>query len=137
MTNTYIVRRMDDLGRIVIPKEIRRTMNLKSGDPFEIYTTRDGCVCFKKYYPIDTQNWEKAFRVANLMLTTEFALLNYDGEVMEHNSQKEVYIDTSKLNKPIYLDGEIVGYLQALDDNCNEKRFAEVVKIIEEIFKNN
>ena len=44
-----IVRRIDDLGRVVIPKEIRRTMRIREGDPLEIYTTRDGEVIFKKY----------------------------------------------------------------------------------------
>ena len=48
MKPTGIVRRIDDLGRVVIPKEIRRTMRLQEGDPLEIYT-HDGAVCFKKY----------------------------------------------------------------------------------------
>ena len=49
MKATGIVRRIDDLGRIVIPKEIRRTMRIREGDPLEIYTSRDGEVIFKKY----------------------------------------------------------------------------------------
>ena len=49
MKATGIVRRIDDLGRVVIPKEIRRTMRIREGDPLEIYTTRDGEVIFKKY----------------------------------------------------------------------------------------
>ena len=52
MKATGIVRRIDDLGRVVIPKEIRRTMRIKEGDPLEIYTDRDGEVIFKKYSPI-------------------------------------------------------------------------------------
>ena len=52
MKATGIVRRVDDLGRIVIPKEIRRTMRICEGDPFEIFVDKDGCVIFKKYsYP--------------------------------------------------------------------------------------
>lgn len=47
MKATGIVRRIDDLGRVVIPKEIRRTMRIREGDPLEIYTTRDGEVIFK------------------------------------------------------------------------------------------
>jgi AbrB family transcriptional regulator (stage V sporulation protein T) len=46
---TGIVRRIDDLGRVVIPKEIRRTMRIREGDPLEIYTSKDGEVIFKKY----------------------------------------------------------------------------------------
>ena len=52
MKATGIVRRIDDLGRVVIPKEIRRTMRIREGDPREIYTDRDGEVIFKKYSPI-------------------------------------------------------------------------------------
>ena len=52
MKATGIVRRIDDLGRVVIPKEIRRTMRIKEGDPLEIYTDREGEVIFKKYSPI-------------------------------------------------------------------------------------
>ena len=49
---TGIVRRIDDLGRVVIPKEIRRTMRIREGDPLEIYTDNNGEVIFKKYSPI-------------------------------------------------------------------------------------
>ena len=49
MKATGIVRRIDDLGRVVIPKEIRRTMRIREGDPLEIYTDRDGEVIFRKY----------------------------------------------------------------------------------------
>lgn len=52
MKATGIVRRIDDLGRIVIPKEIRRTMRIREGDPLEIYTSPEGEVIFKKYSPI-------------------------------------------------------------------------------------
>ena len=52
MKATGIVRRIDDLGRVVIPKEIRRTMRIRDGDPLEIYTEKDGEVIFKKYSPM-------------------------------------------------------------------------------------
>ena len=52
MKATGIVRRIDDLGRVVIPKEIRRVMRIREGDPLEIYTDREGEVIFKKYSPI-------------------------------------------------------------------------------------
>ena len=50
MKATGIVRRIDDLGRVVIPKEIRRTMRIREGDPLEIYTSKEGEVIFKKYF---------------------------------------------------------------------------------------
>ena len=52
MKATGIVRRIDDLGRVVIPKEIRRVLRIREGDPLEIFTERDGEVIFKKYSPM-------------------------------------------------------------------------------------
>ena len=52
MKATGIVRRIDDLGRVVIPKEIRRTMRIREGDPLEIYTSKEGEVIFK-----NTPSW--------------------------------------------------------------------------------
>ena len=52
MKATGIVRRIDDLGRVVIPKEIRKTLRLRDGDALEIFTDSDGEVIFKKYSPI-------------------------------------------------------------------------------------
>lgn len=55
MKATGIVRRIDDLGRVVIPKEIRRTLRIKEGTPLEIFTDREGEIILKKYSPIVTQ----------------------------------------------------------------------------------
>ena len=66
MKATGIVRRIDDLGRVVIPKEIRRTMRIREGDPLEIYTSGDGEVIFKKYSPIGEMG-ESAAQVAEIM----------------------------------------------------------------------
>ena len=52
MKATGIVRRIDDLGRVVIPKEIRRTLRIREGDPLEIFTAREGEIILKKYSPI-------------------------------------------------------------------------------------
>ena len=52
MKATGIVRRIDDLGRVVVPKEIRKVLRIREGDPLEIYTDRDGEVILKKYSPI-------------------------------------------------------------------------------------
>ena len=52
MKATGIIRRIDDLGRIVIPKEIRKTMHIRESDPLEIFTERDGDIILKKYSPI-------------------------------------------------------------------------------------
>lgn len=52
MKATGIIRRIDDLGRIVIPKEIRKTMHIRESDPLEIFTEKDGTIILKKYSPI-------------------------------------------------------------------------------------
>ncbi len=66
MKATGIVRRIDDLGRVVIPKEIRRTMRIREGDPLEIYTNANGEVIFKKYSAIGELS-ENASQVADIM----------------------------------------------------------------------
>lgn len=72
MKATGIVRRIDDLGRVVIPKEIRRTMRIREGDPLEIFTDREGGVIFKKYSQLGdvsefaTQLCDTISRVAGL-----------------------------------------------------------------------
>ncbi len=65
MKATGIVRRIDDLGRVVIPKEIRRTMRIREGDPLEIYTSSDGEVIFKKYSAISELS-ENATQIADI-----------------------------------------------------------------------
>ena len=65
MKATGIVRRIDDLGRVVIPKEIRRTLRLREGTPLEIFTDREGEIILKKYSPIgEIENFAKAYAEA-------------------------------------------------------------------------
>ena len=52
MKATGIVRRIDDLGRVVVPKEIRKTLRIREGDPLEIFTDREGEIILKKYSPM-------------------------------------------------------------------------------------
>lgn len=69
MKATGIIRRIDDLGRVVIPKEIRRTMGIREGDPFEIYTGQRGEVIFKKFAP--TQEKECAAILKGLLFSVK------------------------------------------------------------------
>lgn len=64
---TGIVRRIDDLGRIVLPKEIRRTQNLREGDPMEVYTTEDSIV-LKKYCPLGVSDIDKLIADTEILL---------------------------------------------------------------------
>lgn len=59
MKATGIIRRIDDLGLVVIPKEIRRTLGIREGDPLEIYIEKD-CVCFKKYSALGSMDNENS-----------------------------------------------------------------------------
>lgn len=61
MKATGIIRRIDDLGRVVIPKEIRRNLGIREGDPLEIFRHEDG-VCFKKYIPNKLEKVYDAFK---------------------------------------------------------------------------
>ena len=78
MKATGIVRRIDDLGRVVIPKEIRRTMRIREGDPLEIFTDRDGEVIFKKYSPIGELTGFAAQYADTLHKTCEMSVIICD-----------------------------------------------------------
>ena len=66
MKATGIIRRIDDLGRVVIPKEIRRTLKIREGDPLEIFLGEDNCVCFQRYSVLGSLT-EEALRIALAM----------------------------------------------------------------------
>ena len=97
MKATGIVRRIDDLGRVVIPKEIRRTMRIREGDPLEIYTNREGEVIFKKYSPIGeinsfaAQYAETLFRTCNI----EVLICDRDSVIALAGVSKKEYLDRS------------------------------------------
>jgi stage V sporulation protein T len=80
MKSTGIVRRIDDLGRLVIPKEIRRTLKIKEGDPFELFIMDDKSVCFQKYSPYSAADWETAKRIL-LPIIDFFGILDRNGDV--------------------------------------------------------
>ena len=62
MQVTGIVRRIDELGRVVIPKEVRRQLRIKEGDPLEIFTTREGEVVLKPFSPLTLDDVVEIFR---------------------------------------------------------------------------
>ena len=82
MKATGIVRRIDDLGRVVIPKEIRRTMRIREGDPLEIYTDREGGVIFKKYSPIGELSAFAAQYAETLCKTCSMAVVICDRDMV-------------------------------------------------------
>lgn len=95
MKATGIVRRIDDLGRVVIPKEIRRTMRIREGDPLEIFTDREGEVIFKKYSPIGELQDFSAQYAETLFKTCSMAVIicDRDSVIACAGLSKKDYVD--------------------------------------------
>ena len=95
MKATGIVRRIDDLGQVVIPKEIRRTMRIREGDPLEIYTEKDGEVIFKKYSPMGELSDFAAQICESMHKTSEFpaAVCDRDGVIAAAGSGRKEILD--------------------------------------------
>ena len=73
---TGIVRRIDDLGRVVIPKEIRRTLRIRESDPLEIFTDHEGAIILKKYSPIgELGNFAKQYAESLSQVSGHLALI--------------------------------------------------------------
>lgn len=134
MRATGIIRRVDDLGRVVIPKEIRRQMKIKDGDPLEVFL-EGNTVCFERYSPINTEKWETAFRIAKVMLSNDkFALLNRYGEVEQANVKMPT-ISKDDFSAEIRVDGEIEGYVQSLEPEVSHVNFTDTAKVIGALFE--
>ena len=129
MRATGIVRRIDDLGRVVIPKEIRRTLRIKEGDPLELFTTRDGEVVFKKYTYCANEDWHKAKEIVKVLTDVPFALYDNYGELKEMSRENmPTYCDSR--DNAIFVNGDIVGYIYFDRDILieDDNRIKEVLK---------
>ena len=108
MKATGIVRRIDDLGRVVIPKEIRRTLRIREGDPLEIFTDREGQVILKKYSPIGELS----------EFSSEYAQALYDNT--NHSvliADRDTIIAVAGTSKKVYLDKRISPDLEKAIEN--------------------
>ncbi|WP_414051700.1 stage V sporulation protein T [Bacillus pumilus] len=110
MKATGIVRRIDDLGRVVIPKEIRRTLRIREGDPLEIFVDRDGEVILKKYSPI-TELGDFAKEYADAL----FDSLGHSILICD----RDTYIAVSGSSKKEYLNKSISDLLERTMDQRN------------------
>ncbi len=108
MKATGIVRRIDDLGRVVIPKEIRRTMRIREGDPLEIYTDRNGEVIFKKYSPIGELAGFASEYADTLQKTAGMPIFICD---------RDAIISVSGASKREYIDRKISHSLEEIIDS--------------------
>lgn len=97
MRSTGIVRRIDDLGRVVIPKEIRRTLKIKEGDPLELYVN-DGMVCFKKYSPDNLTDLAEEVRSTLAKVGIKTQVYDSDGDALTNAKQfhRDVDIDSNR-----------------------------------------
>ncbi len=95
MKATGIVRRIDDLGRVVIPKEIRRTLRIREGDPLEIFVDREGEVILKKYSPIgELGDFAKEYADSLFEATGHIACItDRDTVIAVAGAGKKEYID--------------------------------------------
>lgn len=142
MKATGIVRRIDDLGRIVIPLEIRRTLRIREGDPLEIYTEADGSLIFKKFSTLSTIEKYATHASDSLRMSgINAAIFDNFGDWVSGATSLKAHKETLINNlternlwklpnannvycEPILSDGEIVGYI--VFEYCAESVFAVV-----------
>ena len=120
MKHTGHVRRMDDLGRIVIPKEIRINFNIKEGDPLEIST--DGkYICFSKYMSTDMSPDSEFAKMLYKMYRILYSPFDVDLYDLDHTLIYGSLKDTAYLREiPISVDGDHIGYLNVPVEATNE-----------------
>lgn len=116
MKATGVVRRVDDLGRIVIPKEIRKTLRIKEGTPLEIFTEKEGDIVLKKYSPINelssfSQEYvECLYNVTNLVsiVTDKDCVIAVSGTSKKNLLEETISEDLEKIldKREIYLSNE-------------------------------
>ncbi|MBQ2890977.1 MAG: stage V sporulation protein T [Clostridia bacterium] len=131
MKATGIVRRIDDLGRVVIPKEIRRTMRIREGDPLEIFTESDGTVIFKKYSPIGelgefARQYAEALSKASGLATCisdKDTIIAVSGVSKKELSDKKVSPQLEKImdDKTIFVANPNNKKVSIIEDNDNHK----------------
>ena len=142
MIATGIVRRIDDLGRIVIPKEIRRSLRIKEGDPLEIYTTREGEVVFKKYQPFEDYDWAKAKAIVSAMYPNlQFGLYNDYGEketATNVNLPKDIEIDDFYEEEQSIITSEMdtIGYI-VFGSDCLKADCEKIRAVLRQFFSTN
>ncbi|NMB27210.1 MAG: stage V sporulation protein T [Tissierellia bacterium] len=110
MKATGIVRRIDDLGRVVIPKEIRRTLRIREGDPLEIFTDREGEVILKKYSPIGELN-----EFANEYCESLYETTGYTAII----SDRDIIIAIAGGSKKEYLEKRVSPELEKIIESRN------------------
>ena len=143
MKATGIIRRIDDLGRVVIPREIRRTLKIREGDPLEIYVDR-GTVIFQKYQAMgDFENQSRITCDTFQRMDNACAIFDRDGELFMSNTRFRSVFSATMPNlpedlidcngsvqrdrmifMPIIADGEMLGTMVVETNNREMAEFA-------------
>ena len=116
MKATGIVRRMDDLGRVAIPKEVRRNFGIREGDPLEIYTDKDGAIIFKKYAPNNTN--DVIVYLVNSARALGFEIGVYDDLGIWRGGSR-----LGSVNERIFIDDEKEELIPIADDGTINREF--------------
>lgn len=101
MKATGIVRRIDDLGRVILPKEVRRMMHIKEGDPLEIFTTTDREIVLRKYSSMNTIDWNIVKTSLIAFIPTDFAIYDENEKLVCDTSNFSAEIETTKASNEI------------------------------------
>lgn len=124
MKSTGMVRRIDDKGRIVIPKELRRTMKIHVGDPLEYYVDKStDSIIIKRYMPIGEKDWHKAKMVLVHILDEPFAIYDlYEKQVQNSGTFPKIPFNECEgkyfhFVSKIKCDGDTVGWLVTTNNN--------------------
>lgn len=138
MKATGIVRRIDDLGRVVIPKEIRRTLRIREGDPLEIFTDREGGVILKKYSPIGelgafSKEYSESIQqsIGHIVLIADKdTIISVSGATKKDYLEKKVSIDLEKVmdgRKSVKLGEGGNNNISIIDDEEIEGKYSSQV----------
>ena len=134
MKATGIVRRIDDLGRICIPKEIRKNIRIKEGDALEMFTTREGELVLKKYQPFIECDWYKAKDlICAVYPKLKFALYDDLCELkIKTDSNFGCLCDEDEATVIINKENDVVGFIMFKDITLQEQE--TVIKLLKEFF---
>ena len=143
MKATGIVRRIDDLGRVVIPKEVRRSMRIKEGDPLEIFVNAQDCtVSFRKYQPFEELDWVKAKAIVSAMYPDlQFGLYNDYGEKQTATNvtlPRTIEIDDFYDEEQSIITSEMdtIGYI-VFDSDCLKADCEKIRAVLRQFFSTN
>ena len=121
---TGVVRRIDDLGRIVIPKEIRRTLHIKEGDPLEIFTDKEGEVILKKSLSPELEKVMENKEIYTSKENNELSL-----PITQNDNNERRY--NSQVIYPIISDGDVIGSVILLSKEQNTKMGDTELKVVQ------